>query len=151
MNTKNPEKLQIEYFFEAPPEVIWRSWTDPEMVEKWFGSDPNGIVLSAELSVWIGGTFEVCFRNSDGTQFTCFGEYTAVEWDKALSFTWLWKDSPKTVEFISVNLLPQNGGTTMFFEHSSIDQNSSHGYKEGWMSTFSKLERILQNLQEDES
>jgi uncharacterized protein YndB with AHSA1/START domain len=75
MKKKNPDQLRIEYFFEKPPELIWRSWTDPEVVMKWFGADPNGIVLSANLNVWVGGTFEVCFMNSYKTQFTCFGEY----------------------------------------------------------------------------
>jgi len=33
------EKIVIERVFDAPKEMVWKAWTDPEMVKKWWGPE----------------------------------------------------------------------------------------------------------------
>jgi uncharacterized protein YndB with AHSA1/START domain len=133
----------IETTIHAPLENVWRAWTEPSLVVKWFGSDPNGIVLSATLDVIPGGRFEVTFKDSDQTEHTCSGVYHEVKKPWKLTFTWHWKNEPGVETFI-VLLLAENGKLTkMQFEHMNLGGGSKHDYVKGWRSTFLKLEQAI--------
>ncbi len=135
--------LKISHDFSQSPEKVWQAWTDPNIVKSWFGSDPNGIVLDASLDVRPSGKFEVTFQNADGTQFTCTGEYKEIEPYRKLVFSWGWKDRADILELVSIVFQAEQNGTTMLFEHANIDPATTHGYENGWKSTFEKLERTL--------
>ena len=72
-NESNDDAILIQTTFNAPIEKVWNAWTDAAIISKWFGSDPNGRVLKAEIDVRAGGNFEITFRDSDDTEHTCFG------------------------------------------------------------------------------
>lgn len=137
-------QVNISHDFSQPPQKVWQAWTDPAIVKCWFGSDPNGTVLAASLDVRLGGRFEVTFQNADQAQFTCIGQYKEIEPDQKLVFSWTWKDRPEVLELVSIIFQAEQNGTKMFFEHANIDPATTHGYENGWKSTFEKLERTLQ-------
>lgn len=103
--------VQIPWFYTQHPSKLWQAWTDPSAVKMWFGSDPNGQVLDADLDVRVHGFFRVTFANSDGTEFTCKGTYKEIELNKKLIFTWGWEDRPTIVELISVYFEAESDGT----------------------------------------
>jgi uncharacterized protein YndB with AHSA1/START domain len=144
MQSQTNSSIRISRYFSQSPQEVWQAWTDPELVKSWFGSDPNGTVLDAALDVRPGGTFEVTFRNSDGTQFTCTGAYKEIEKYQKLVFTWTWKDRPEVLELVTLLVQAAQNGTLMIFEHANIDARTTHDYETGWNSTFDKLERTLQ-------
>lgn len=63
----------IEKVFKSSIEKIWEAWTNPNLIMNWFGSDPKGKGLKAELDVRPGGYFEITFQDSDRTEHTCSG------------------------------------------------------------------------------
>ena len=144
MQSQTNSSIRISRYFSQSPQEVWQAWTDPELVKSWFGSDPSGTVLDEALDVRLGGTFEVTFRNSDGTQFTCTGAYKEIEKDQKLVFTWTWKDRPEVLELVTLLIQAEQNGTLMIFEHANIDGGTTHDYEIGWKSTFDKLERTLQ-------
>lgn len=146
MHDQNNRTINLPWYFNATREQVWHAWTDPEMVKLWFGSDPDGKVLSAIIDARPGGAFEITFANADGTAFTCFGTYSEVEIYKKLAFTWSWKNSPDVMEFVTVTLRDQSDGTLMNFEIANIDPNTAHNYEPGWKSTFEKLGRALSKV-----
>lgn len=135
--------MRIERYFEAPPEKVWRSWTDPEIVRRWFGSDPAGTVTGAQLDVRPGGNFAVSFVDADGTAHICSGVYATVRAGAGLSFTWRWASEPDHESFVTVRLEPAGPGTRMHFEHARLGAASQHDYTNGWQRTFDKLARVL--------
>lgn len=145
MQNQSTRTVNIPWHFDAPRQDVWHAWTDPQMVLRWFGSDPNGKVLHAALDVRLGGNFEITFANSDGTEFTCMGTYTEVNPGYKLAFTWSWTTSPTVVEFVTVALRDEAGGTHMDFEIANIDPATAHNYKPGWQSTFEKLGRAIKS------
>jgi uncharacterized protein YndB with AHSA1/START domain len=138
-----PNSVHITWHFAAPPQKVWSAWAEPEAVRQWFGSDPKGKVLAADLAVTVGGRFEVTFADSDGTQHTASGVYQQVEPHRLLVFTWGWKSEPGVETLITVSLFPEGDGTRMEFEHGGLVHASSHDYKSGWRSTFLKFEKVL--------
>jgi len=137
------DTITIEVLINASTEQVWNAWTNPLIVLKWFGSDPNGKGLKAELDVRPGGRFEITFENADRTQHTCFGVYTEVQRFNKLSFTWTWKSEPGVESFVTVLLAPVNNMTKVTFEHANVGTLSSHDYLAGWKRTFERLEQTL--------
>ena len=42
MDTRTGEVLISERVFDAPPEAVWRAWTDPERLMRWWGGAVAG-------------------------------------------------------------------------------------------------------------
>jgi uncharacterized protein YndB with AHSA1/START domain len=122
---------------------VWKAWTDPSLIKKWFGSDPNGTVLNADLDVRPGGRFEVTFTDSDLTEHTCRGTYDEVQPFRKLSFSWSWQSEPGAESFITLSLAAKDNDTIMHFQQANPGNASKHNYVKGWNDTFSKLERLL--------
>jgi uncharacterized protein YndB with AHSA1/START domain len=147
MQQSSKGSIELTQAFSVPPLILWQAWTEPHVVVRWFGSDPKGTVAKAALDVRIGGSFEVTFRNADGTEHTCFGTYKEVVFCKKLVFSWSWKSSPSIVERVQVQFVPIPQGTKMTFEHSDIKEGTGHNYMTGWKNTFKKLEHVLSSRQ----
>jgi len=137
------QEITIETVFDAPVDEVWRAWTDPARMT-WFGSDPEGRVLSAEADARPGGRFRIKFRNSDETEFVCHGIYREVDPNRTLAFTWEWANEPGTTSFVTVSLTSSGDNSTrMHFTHANLWEGSAHDYLEGWRSAFFKLAGTL--------
>ena len=141
----NEESVFIETTIHEAVEKVWEAWTEPDIIMKWFGSDPNGEVLSAKLDVRPSGSFEVTFKDSDQTRHTCGGIYNEIKKPSKLTFTWHWKSEPGVESFIVLLLTSEGTSTKMQFEHKNVGSGSKHNYLKGWQRTFLKLERLLCN------
>ena len=141
--TTDDSSITIEKTFKTNIEKLWDAWTIPSLIMNWFGSDPKGKVLKAELDVRPGGNFEVTFQDSDLTEHTCSGMYDEVRALSKLTFSWQWKSEPGVESFIILLLTPEGRSTRMQFEHKNLGSGSKHDYTKGWKNTFSKLERLL--------
>ena len=141
--TPDDSSIFIETSFNCSIERAWEAWTNPIQLMNWFGSNPNGKVLKAELDVRPGGYFEVTFQDSDLTEHTCSGIYNEVQMPYKLTFSWQWKSEPDIKSFVIVLLISEGNSTRMQFEHKNLGSGSKHNYVQGWASTFSKLERLL--------
>jgi uncharacterized protein YndB with AHSA1/START domain len=137
------DTVNIEMRISAPVDMVWKAWTDPDLILEWFGSDPDGKGLKAKLDVSPGGAFEISFMNSNFTEHTCSGKYLEVEPFRKLIFDWTWKSEPGVVSLVSLLLVPVDMHTMIHFEHAGVGTESAHNYKDGWTSTFQKLDRLL--------
>ena len=51
----------VTRIFDAPVEEVWKAWSDPEYVKRWWG--PAGFTSpSAEMDFRVGGASLVCIR-----------------------------------------------------------------------------------------
>ena len=137
------DSVRIETNFNTTREKVWKAWTDPQFILKWFGSDPNGKGLKAKTNVEQGGSYEITFKDGDGTEHTCMGKYLIVEKFRQLSFTWEWKNEPGVESLVYILLDSINNNTVMIFEHKDLGTASAHNCLTGWKETFLKLERVL--------
>ena len=54
--------ITVTRLFNAPVELVWKIWTDPELVKRWWGPDMF-ICPSAKIDFRVGGTSIVCMRS----------------------------------------------------------------------------------------
>ena len=148
------DAVVIERTMDAPVELIWRMWTDPEHFAAWYGPDGASIPV-AQMDVRVGGTRLVSMqvqtpRGAMTMWFT--GEYLEVVPNKRLVCTESMSDEngaviapadlgmpaghPTTTE-IRVELVDRGGPTRMVMTHAGIPAGSPGAA--GWTMALDKL------------
>ena len=51
----NNKKLVLRHVFDATPEELWNTWTDPNQFRKWFNPAPGMDLIIHEYDVRVGG------------------------------------------------------------------------------------------------
>ena len=88
-NNGSKDAVVIERSFDAPVDLIWQMWTDPEHFKEWYGPDGTTIPV-AKMDVRRGGTRLVCMemKTPDGPMRIWFtGEYREVIENERLVYT----------------------------------------------------------------
>ena len=71
------ERMVITRIFDAPREVVWKAWTDPQYVMQWWG--PKGFTSPVcKMDFREGGKFLCCMRTPEGQEFWNGGEYHEI-------------------------------------------------------------------------
>ena len=61
-------EMVITRVFDAPRDMIWAAWTDPNQIVKWWG--PHGFTITIdEMDVRPGGVWKSTMHGPDGTQY----------------------------------------------------------------------------------
>ena len=139
--------LTLSRHYPVAPEKVYRAWTDPKAVSKWWGPGPGEPVSLAELDVRVGGRFRIVFGGPDGKMHECAGTYKEVVPNKKLVFTWSWPNStPERISVVTIVFKDLNGKTELVFKHEQLfDEKVRDDHKRGWSSTLDKLEQFLQD------
>ena len=73
------------HWIEAKPEAVFRAWTTPELVERWWG--PEGFTTRVlKLDLAIGGSFAFEMTAPSGAQCVMSGVYRRIEPSTLLVF-----------------------------------------------------------------
>lgn len=118
---KNIKELTLERTFNAPVATVWKAWTDPKMLEQWWGPD-NVTIPTCEVDLRVGGTFYIVMEAGaamgpyKGTLWPMRAEFTTVEPNKKLSYTGIaWTEGQKEDTTIDqtteIELNEENGAT----------------------------------------
>jgi uncharacterized protein YndB with AHSA1/START domain len=150
MEVRTTEKpsLNIKRHYPVAPEKVWRAWTDPQALKRWFGPGGFDPVSVAEVDVRVGGRYRICFGGPDGNLHEAQGVYREVVPNRKLVFTWTWpRSTPERESVITIVLKASGGGTDFEFRQEQFfDEAARDGHLRGWSETFVKLERIVPEL-----
>ncbi len=150
-NTKhNPvdkPALTLERHYPVAPEKVWRAWTDPQAIAKWWGPGGNDPVSVAEVDLRVGGRFRIVFGGPDGKAHECAGVYKEVVPNRRLVFTWCWPNStPERVSVVTIEFRAAGKATELMFRHEQLfDEKVRDDHKRGWSGLLDKLEGFLQS------
>jgi len=144
--TQEKPFLVIERRFAVAPEKVWRAWTDPQAIRRWFGPGGPQPVSAAELDLRVGGRFRIVFGGADGNAHEAQGVYREIVPNRRLVFTWTWpRTTPERESLVTILLTEVGGGTEMLFRHEQLfDDKVRDDHRRGWSETFDKLARLLQ-------
>ena len=125
--------LEIEQRIEAPVDVVFSYFVDPEKYRLWKGE-------RAELDPRPGGRYRV---DMDGGTTVMVGRYVEVEPPRRIVFTWGWEGNPEmppgstTVE---VTLTPQGEATLVRLRHAGFpSQAALEQHRTGWGMLLARL------------
>ena len=104
------ERMVVTRVFDAPRELVWKAWTDPQYVKQWWG--PKGFTAPfCQMDFRVGGKFLYCMRAPDGQEFWNGGKYhEIVPYEKIVSSMYFADSNGNKVE-------PAQFG----IEHEAID------------------------------
>ena len=142
---KERPALRFTRFFPVEPEKVWRAWTDPEALKRWFGPGTAEGVSAAEVDLRAGGRYRIVFGGADGKANEVQGVYKAVEPARRLSFTWTWpRTTPERESVVTIEFRKVPRGTEIEFRHENFfDEQARDGHGRGWAAGFANLERML--------
>ena len=83
------KQFTITRVFDAPRDVVWRCWTDPDEAPYWL--HPRGIDTprdSVDFDLRPGGRYRYTMVAGDGTTYPTVGTYREVDPPRRLVFTW---------------------------------------------------------------
>lgn len=77
MMTTAKHKFRIERVFDAPPQLVWKVWTTPELIMQWWGPEPFTSPI-CKVDLRVGGKYLYCMRGPDGTDYWSGGTYQEI-------------------------------------------------------------------------
>ncbi len=79
-------ELTIIRSFAAPRDLVWRAWTDPQHLAKWWG--PDGFTNPhCTVDLRVGGVMDIVMRAPDGKEFPMRGIFQEIVAPEKLVFT----------------------------------------------------------------
>ena len=144
--------LVMERTFNAPRDLVWRAFTDPELVPRWWGKHGTTTTV-VEMDVRPGGHWRYVNSAPDRDPVEFFGEYLSV--DKPSEYRWTFmfdvpgagpQGGPETHRFVEAD-----GRTTVtaighMGSAEAIDGALATGMAEGAIETYDRLEALLAEL-----
>ena len=135
--------LTIKRRLNAPPPTVYRAWTDPAQITRWFGPEQAEVLL-AEADARVGGRFHIVFRTSGGEEHGVSGVYRDVVPGQKLVFTWAWRTSPERESLVTITLKPEGEVTLLTVTHEQFfDEPARDRHRNGWTGALDKLERLF--------
>jgi len=146
MEIKERPFLTLNRLYPVAPEKVYRAWTDPEAIKRWWGPGGNEQVSAAELDVRVGGRFRIVFGGPEGRDHECAGVYREVVPPRKLVFTWTWpRTTPERESLVTIVLRARGGGTELDFRHEQLfDETVRDNHQRGWSEALAKLDAFLQ-------
>lgn len=147
-------ELLISRVINAPPEKVFRAWTEPELLMQWFTPAPWQTV-KAEVDLRPGGANLIVMRGPDGQEFPNRGVYLEVIKNRKLVFTdayvKAWEPSAKPF-FTVVLTFEDMGGKTKYtarlyhWTEADRETHEKMGFREGWGKATNQLEALVAKI-----
>jgi uncharacterized protein YndB with AHSA1/START domain len=148
MTDESDRILEVTRVFDAPRDLLFEVWTQPEHIKHWWG--PRGFTtLSCEMDLRPGGAWRVQSRSFDGREYAEHGEFREIVEPERLVFTHAWEnreDNPGLETLVTVIFAEEGGKTRMTFRQAVFDTTESRdGHAQGWNEAFDMLAEYLAN------
>ena len=156
--------LVLERTLDAPRDLVWRAWTDPNHLKRWFAPKPYEI-SEAELEVRPGGIFRIRMIGPDGFDTGhgnagCVLEVVEGEklvWTSALGPGYrpalLAEEGCESFPMTAVVTLADAGDGRTLYRAVALHRNAADrdahanmGFNEGWGTVANQLEQFAQEL-----
>ncbi len=136
--------------FDAPPELVLRAWTDPELVVQWLG--PRRLKMRIEeWDARHGGAWRYIHIDEDGSEYAFRVVFHGTPSVDGIVQTFEFEGAPGHVQLDTVSF-EQVGGTTLahfntlFQTVEARDAMLEHGMAEGWNESLERLDELLASM-----
>jgi uncharacterized protein YndB with AHSA1/START domain len=141
--------LTFERIFDAPRERVWKAFTDPELVPRWWG--PHGTTTTVvEMDVRPGGTWRYVSRAPDRDEVTFYGEYLDVDPPKRFEWTFMFDvegvgpmGGPETFTFDEIDGKTKVTSVGHMGSVEALEGALASGMVKGAVETWDRLATLL--------
>jgi uncharacterized protein YndB with AHSA1/START domain len=155
------KELIIARILDVPRELVWKAWTEPERMKRWWG--PKAFTTPVvEIDLRVGGKSFSCMRSPEGKDYCDIGVYQEIIKPRRLVVTDSFADEKGNVVpasyygmsrdwpmelLVTVSFEEWDGKTKLKLKHgnvASISAEDFEGMKQGWSESFDKLAGYLE-------
>jgi uncharacterized protein YndB with AHSA1/START domain len=157
-DTKNQEELFITRIIDAPRERVWKAWTEPELMKRWWG--PKAFTSPyCKIDLRVGGKFLYCMRSPEGKDYWGTGVYREIVQLERIVYTDSFADEKGNVVpatqygmsadtplemLVTVTFEEHEGKTKLTLRHVGIPAGADRdGANVGWSQSLDKLVEAL--------
>lgn len=137
-------ELIITCVFDAPRSLVFKAWSAPEHLMRWWGPKDFSCTL-AKMDFRPGGAWRTSIRSPEGADYSAQGVYREIVEPERLAFSFAWDDGTDTL--VTVTFEDQNGKTRLTFHQTpfaTAEGRDSH--QEGWGECLDRLEVYLASV-----
>ncbi|MFC3167704.1 SRPBCC family protein [Paracoccus fontiphilus] len=150
-----PNELVLDRVLDAPRAALWRCWTEPALLERWFCPKP-WYVTHAVLDLRPGGAFSTTMHGPDGEEFPNTGVFLEVVLGERLVFTDAFAPgwSPSGKPFMTAHVSFEDAGASrtryvaraLHWTPEARAEHEAMGFHSGWNAAADQLEQLAKSL-----
>lgn len=142
-----PHDIVARRTYRADPETVFRAFTDPALLSRWFSPSEAIPVDVIAFDAVVGGRYRLAYRLDADTTSIVTGLFREILPPTRLVFTWTWEppdphaglDTLVTVGIVAIGPMTE---LTVRHEHFP-DPASRARHDDGWRATLDRLTEVL--------
>lgn len=138
-------RLKVRYSFDASRTDLFKAFTDPGSIRRWFVPTPGFSVVEVRVDARVGGAFRFTVATPAGETNHINGTYQQVEPPAKLVFSWRWEGALDIGEsLVTVEFRPKGDATEVVITHEGLpDEQMVQFHSFGWESALKALAQQL--------
>ena len=154
-------EITIAREFAAPRELVWRAWTDPDLLVRWHGPK-NFTAPSIKIDLRVGGNYLYCMRSPEGQDYWSTARFLEVVEFARIVCTDSFADSAGNVVpashygmegdmplelRVEGDVKESNGRTRLILRHFGMPAGSDRDLAvQGWKESLDKLAAVVSEM-----
>jgi len=143
-------QLSITREFDAPRAHVWRAFTEPELIGRWWTGE-RGEIVSVDVDLRVGGRWRYVMTAHGGFEVAFHGEYREVDAPARLARTEVFEGFPDGEALEETTFAERDGRTTLtvLVTHSCREHRDAHvesGMEQGMQEALDLLEQVARSL-----
>lgn len=131
----------IETLVDAPVDLVWNSWTEPQHITKWNFASPEWHCPRAEIDLRVQGTFNYRMEAIDGSMgFDFTGAFTKIDRHQLIEY--VLDDNRK----VRINFSERIDGTSISEIFAAEDEISGEQQKQGWQAILNNFKAYAESI-----
>ena len=143
------EQILITREFDAPKHLVYKAWTTPELVRRWWSGE-RGEMTIAEIDLRVGGTWRYVMVADGDLEVGFHGEFREIVPNERIVSTEVFEGMPGVPGGEALNTLTlteADGRTTLsvLVEHKTKEERDGHinsGMEGGMQESMDRLEQV---------
>jgi uncharacterized protein YndB with AHSA1/START domain len=151
ITTPSDLEIMMTREFDAPRELIFKVYTDPESIPNWWGPRAHATTVDT-MDVRVGGTWRYVSKDEQGNEYAFRGEYLEIDPPSRLVSTFEFEGMPGHVVTDTLTLDERDGKTvltarSLFTSIEDRDGMLQSGMESGAHEMMDRLAELLAELQ----
>ncbi len=141
--TPDQRTLVIRRSYDAPVDRVFRAWTDPAEMRRWYSADADHVIHSVEVDLRVGGGYRAVFGPRGEEPIVETGEYREIVPGKRLVFSTTLRRGAEVFSsgsIITVEFIAAGGRTELVLTDRGPDAKE---HEQGWRPALENLARAL--------
>jgi len=153
MQLEGDREVVIARTFAGPARVVFRAWTEAELVKRWWAPKSLGTsVVSCHADVRVGGAYRYVLRIESGDEIAFSGKYTEVTPHSRLVYTQVFEPMAHAGEAVITLTLEERDGKTRLVARELYPSTEARegaiasGMEQGMRETMDQLEQLIAGM-----